>query len=374
MRVGFLYNAQLHQLPHSIPIAFELSARHPEFETLILGATDSHLAYARHLASHYPGQNCTFQEMKAPGIWRYFARSRQSQLPPKLWTLFSNRKLLNSLDALVVPERTSSILKRIGVTRPKLIWTGHGAGDRARAYDSRLRLFDFVLLQGQKYREQMAERGLLREDGCAVVGYCKFEVIDKVAPGRVKLFDNDRPTVLYNPHFQAGLSSWPVMGQQVLEFFRSSDAYNLIFAPHIRAFDTASAAERARLEAYGEAPHIHVDLGSERSIDMTYTNAADLYLGDVSSQIYEFIRQPRPCLFLNAHGADWRDNPFYTFWQCGPVVDRMERLDAGLRQAFSTEDWYSVIQRRLFDWTFATSETPPSVRGAEAVEMVLKAA
>lgn len=29
---------------------------------------------------------------------------------------------------------------------------------------------------------------------------------------------------------------------------------------------------------------------------MTYTPAADIYLGDVSSQSYEFLLDPRPCL------------------------------------------------------------------------------
>src|SRR3546814_2965461 len=49
---------------------------------------------------------------------------------------------------------------------------------------------------------------------------------------------------------------------------------------------------------------MHIDLGSERSIDMSYTGSADLYLGDVSSQVAEYLYRPRPCVFLNAQGVD----------------------------------------------------------------------
>ena len=43
------------------------------------------------------------------------------------------------------------------------------------------------------------------------------------------------------------------------------------------------------------APNLRFDPGSPASTDMTYTRAADIYLGDVSSQVYEFIAEPRPC-------------------------------------------------------------------------------
>src|SRR3546814_6362259 len=42
------------------------------------------------------------------------------------------------------------------------------------------------------------------------------------------LFDNDRPTVLYTPHFRPALSSWPKWGMAVLDLFANSNRYNLI--------------------------------------------------------------------------------------------------------------------------------------------------
>src|SRR3546814_13919965 len=66
-------------------------------------------------------------------------------------------------------------------------------------------------------------------------------------------------------------------------------------------------------------------LGSERSIDMSYTGSADLYLGDVSSQVAEYLYRPRPCVFLNAQGVDWQEDPNYRFWSLGPVIRSEER-------------------------------------------------
>jgi hypothetical protein len=39
---------------------------------------------------------------------------------------------------------------------------------------------------------------------------------------------------------------------------------------------------------------------------MTYTQTADVYIGDASNQVNEFIRTPRPYIFLNPDRIDWR--------------------------------------------------------------------
>lgn len=66
--------------------------------------------------------------------------------------------------------------------------------------------FDLVLMSGAKIRDRLQEAGLLKTDGYAIVGYPKF---DHCATAAVppRLFDNDRPTVLYNPHCSPRLSS-----------------------------------------------------------------------------------------------------------------------------------------------------------------------
>ena len=89
-------------------------------------------------------------------------------------------------------------------------------------------------------------------------------------------------------------------------------------------FGRRPQAERRRWERLAVPGRVIIDLGSERSLDMTYSRAADIYAGDVSSQVYEFLDRPKPCVFLNAHGIEWRDNPNFPNWDLGD--DRRELL------------------------------------------------
>lgn len=152
-----------------------------------------------------------------------------------------------------------------------------------------------------------------------------------------------------------------------MEFFAANDRYNLIFAPHIRLFETASTEERAAFKAFAEHPRIHVDLGGPAAADMTYTKAADLYLGDVSSQVYEFLRTPKPCLFLNSSQATWCGDPSFHHWLYGPVLENIERLGEALDQAFATHENYREAQVWGIEETFDITNVPGSVRAARAI-------
>jgi hypothetical protein len=78
---------------------------------------------------------------------------------------------------------------------------------------------------------------------------------------------------------------------------------------------------------------------------MRYTLAADIYAGDVSSQVYEFLLEPKPCVFLNAHGADWQNSPDYPMWRLGEVADSPERAIERIRTAFDDHPRFAELQR-----------------------------
>ncbi|CAN0544918.1 unnamed protein product, partial [Ectocarpus sp. 8 AP-2014] len=256
----------------------------------------------------------------------------------RLSSLKRSTELFRHFDALVVPETTTTFLKKNDQSdRPRLIFFPHGAGDRSIGFSPEIRRFDYVLLPGEKTRDRMLDAGVIRRDNHRIVGYPKFEAFAARPP--VKLFDNDRPTVLYNPHFDPLLSSWFRFGEQILAYFADQKDYNLIFAPHVMLFKRRLLASvehrmlrfRQQIDSrYTALDHIHIDTGSSRSVDMTYTSAADIYLGDVSSQIYEFIQQPRPAIFLNSHDAQWQGNANYSHWAFGPVLDDLSGLGAAL--------------------------------------------
>lgn len=377
-RIGFLFNHEhLHQIAHSAPIAFELARLDPLIEVLLLASSAAQLDYLQQLAARYPGTRCQLIRLRLPALWRPPARLLDAMLPyTRVAMLLANRALLATLEVLVVPEKTSLLLRtRFGLKGLKFVHTRHGAGDREVGFDRSSGGFDLVLLSGPKVRDRLQQAGLLRAQGHAIIGYPKFDLLRNAAP-LPKLFDNDRPTVLYNPHFSPRLSSWFRHGLAVLDYFHRSDRYNLIFAPHVMLFRKRLqiSIDRLRIERPGkiparfrDCPHLLIDTGSARSVDMTYTRAADLYLGDASSQVYEFLQQPRPCVFLDAHASAWQGDANYTHWQAGPVIDDISRLDETLARAFRSHAEWQPQQAALFAHSFDFGAKPSAVRGAEAI-------
>ena len=356
MRVAFLFNhAVSHQVPHAAPFAFVLSRDYPQIDVTIACSTPQELTLAWEIAALYPGQRCRMEMLALPwylklldpliSLWSFHRKQA---------VLRHNLDFFRGLDVLVSPEVHCVKLRRQpGLANLRMIRVRHGAGDRDGVFDERLRAFDFMLLPGRKYVDRLRGLGLLPEGDYALAGYPKFEVIQGFNRPVPRLFQNDRPVVLYNPHFDAAQSSWQTMGLQVLDFFAAHPEYNLIFAPHLVLFKRRLRHGAFLPRRYRRVANIHVDLGSSASVDMSYLRAADIYLGDVSSQVYEFLLQPRPCIFLNAHAIDWTDNPAYAHWPLGQVVDRVEPdLHQALQQAGAAQERYRSRQEQAFAYTF----------------------
>lgn len=365
MRVVFSYIGELHQVFHSLPLAAELTLRHPDIEVRIAGATLQHLDFIRRSLDRH-----------APTAWIEMDLLRPCLLPRIRWRskrrmLLRNLRYFRSFDAIVTPERSSLFLRRVGLGATKIIWSGHGAGDRAIGFAADICEFDYVLMAGRKIETRLLAGNLIRPGDYTTDVYTKFDWLRQATTER--LFDNDRPVVLYNPHFRDELSSWPLLGRAVLEFFVAHPQWNLVFAPHVRLFQRVAAATRRQLESYA-APNVLIDLGSERSIDMTYTRAADLYLGDVSSQAAEFVCRPRPCLFLNAHRVAWQGDPNYLMWKLGPVTETLDDFAAKLQSAFDSHPNFVETQRRYVAETFGSvaDGAPSAARGAEAIAAYLE--
>lgn len=351
-QVCFFFNAQRHQLLHGIATAVEL-ARLPQIDVYVVSPAEAHVDYAREVARRLGDTSITFVHARSALLDKAMSRTG-SVVPPKLLSLTLLARWLNTFDAICLPERTSIILKRLGVDQPRFVHLDHGAGDRAAGFDKRIRHFDFVLMAGAKHRERLMAERLVRPGNHAVVGYPKFEAADAIRDTDWYPFAQRRPVVLYNPHF-SDLGSWSFCAERVLAAFAAQNRYNLILAPHVRLLDSSSARERwaAMLARYEGLEQIHVDVGSDRAIDMTYTTIADLYLGDVSSQVYEFLRRPRPCLFLNPHGLDWAHDENYSHWRFGEVLSDAANLIDAVDRAFDQHHRYADVQVQAVALTFA---------------------
>ena len=383
LAVGFLFNHEaLHQVGHAAPLIAELRRSHPELDISVLTSSDEQMALIRSNLPADLSPSVSFIPLRLSSAAERINRVARYVAPFKrVAILRSNLDILGRFDALIVPESTTTTLKsRFGLDHLKLIYTHHGAGDRSVAFGDELKHFDFILMAGSKIRDRLLSLGLIEEGGYAIVGYPKFDnVLERVAhPPR--LFPNDKPTVLYNPHFEPRLSSFFTMGLQVLDLFAASRDYNLVFAPHVmlgkRRIHASLEHFTVRFrhdvpEKYLRHPHIRIDMGSESCVDMTYTLGADIYLGDASSQVYEFLLRPRPCIFLNSHRAQWVDNPDYLHWRLGPVVDDVSQLGNVLARAEADHASYQPVQEALFAKTIEISDVPSSRRAAEAVARFL---
>ena len=104
---------------------------------------------------------------------------------------------------------------------------------------------------------------------------------------------------------------------------------------------------------------------------MTYTRAADIYLGDVSSQVYEFLSEPKPCVFVTKPTTQWQGNPDYAHWLYGPVCHSVSDVMAALDRSMLDLPDYAQAQ---VEGRLAATGNPswnPIRRAANAVVSIL---
>jgi hypothetical protein len=346
LRVAFLAISQAHQYLHWLPLALRL-AREPGVEVTVLGSSPAGLNLVR---SYDPNGTLVLRRIWGPNI----RRDSLFTPPDRRLTLHLNHRLIGSYPLVVTTETTSAYLRRFRGFRSKLILLKHGAGDREGSYNRKHALFDLVLVNGAKHKTALLERRLLPEDKIKVVGNAKLE-LSPPAP----LPKGPRPLALYNAHFHQQLSSWFKAGPELLEEMARLPEWDFIVAPHVKL--------RRGPQIHGAAPNISIDRGSRRSIDMSYTRAADVYIGDVSSQVYEFIIQPRPCIFLNFGQVDWQGENTYAHWRLGQVIKQVEELGPALARAFDVQPSFEQAQIDMARYSIDPSPLPASVRQASAV-------
>jgi hypothetical protein len=382
MRIGFLFNHdQIHQVAHSLPIALALARTQSDAEIILATTNCRTEAEVMRLASDSLGGRLSHRRLTLVSPFSKTLARVSGPIAPsaKLLIYKDNLDFFRSLDVLVVSEKTSLVLKsRYGLDHLKIVHTRHGAGDREIGFNPESARFDHVLVSGGKVRDRLIRHAGVDPRKITIVGYPKFDLYGDM-PG-LGFPEDDRPVVLYNPHVSPHLSSWYKWGRQILDWFADQDEYRLIFAPHVMLFERplVVSIDKLRLGRPGgiqkrhlASPNIHIDLGSRASTTMAYTNRADIYLGDVSSQIYEFLLRPRPCLFADAHQTMWQGDPNYAHWAAGPVFDDIADLGKALARARKQQPMiFRPIQEQLFRYSFDLDERPSSERAAGVVARI----
>lgn len=382
MRIGFLFNHdQIHQVAHGLPIALALAKQGSGAEIIICSTNERITREIRALAGKSIDVELKLVELRlASKLSRGLDAFAGGVIPAaKLLIYRDNLEFFRSLDVLVVPEKTSLLLKdRFGLDRLKIIHVRHGAGDRAIGFNKASARFDHVLAAGPKIRDRLVSEAGVSPDKISVVGYPKFDLFPR--PPANGLESGRRPVVLYNPHVAPHLSSWYRSGREILGWFANHPEYELIFAPHIMLFERRIAVtiQPPRIGRPGSIPkevwqaeNIVVDTNSRALTTMDYLHRADIYLGDASSQIYEFLAKPRPCIFFNAHGFDWEHDKNFAHWHLGRVLNDVSQLDDALSSVFSEhQSRYLPLQQLMLKYTFDLASKSSSVRAAQVIMRV----
>ncbi|MBB5686185.1 glycosyl transferase [Sphingobium boeckii] len=344
--IGFLFVGGIHQMLHIAPLALALARRPDVAITAYVSVGD-----AKALAAMFAqldaetAPRIPVVPMVLPRWAKALRRLLGGNRGAKPIELLTTRRKLLTHDALFAAERTSTLLKRLPGRRPVMIHFPHGAGDRAKGFDPRIALFDHVLVAGPLIYQRTLAQGLATAENCTIAGSIKLAVLTGPdAPPPANPFADDKPIVLFNPHFDTRLSSWS-MAEALIDRIAVDGRFNLIIAPHARLYDRMDAAERARWRNRPAAPNIVFDFDSSKLGDMTYTRLADIYLGDVSSQVYEFLHRPRPCLFADAHGVNWRGNPDYQMWTLGDVCTTPDQIVDAIAHADERHARYRALQQ-----------------------------
>lgn len=346
-RIAFLSLSQAHQVFHWLPAALRL-AREPDVEVTVLSASAASLDFIR---SYDPGESLRLRRLWMPSL-----RPDGLFSPPKRRaTILSHYRTFASYPVIVTTETTSSLLYRLPGFSSRVIHLKHGAGDREGGYNRKHAHFDLTLVNGPKDKERLVARGLANDSNCLVVGYAKFEL----APSLSQQPAIDRPLALYNPHFDEKLSSWFRHGPRVVRAMEMIDGWNFVVAPHVKL--------KGGPKVRSGAANVSIDRGSVRSINMSYTEEASVYIGDISSQVYEFLRRPRPCIFLNFDGLEWQGNENYAHWKLGQVINHPEDLRGALDRACALQPQFAEAQQAAFNRSMDPSPEPASVRQARAI-------
>ena len=368
--VAFLFLGETLLIPHLFPIVEAVADQRPDLALDLWVATSTH----EQLLSGWSGHLPQVRVRRAPGFRRLPAAAPGDRpvLPPKLPMLLRLAPALARTSVVVCAEQTSLWLPRaFPWMRTRFVKTSHGVGSMSARDDKRRMAASYTLVPSEQERATYLDRGMA-PDAIEATGYVKAAFRQRT-PARALFTDqpaDGRPVLLYTPHWQPHRSSWPAWGAQVVDHLARQRDWNVILAPHQRLIERAPGV-RDVLARVAHLPHVHVDLDSFATVDGSYTAAADLYLGDTSSQLIEFLIRPRPAVFLNAHARDWVDDPAYAMWRAGEVVDDLSGLMPALARASARHADHAAVQHDIATAALGDASGAGAVRAADAVLRVL---
>lgn len=257
-----------------------------------------------------------------------------------------------------------------------------GLSDKRYLESARLISYDLVLFPGQKSVDKVklaTTLSWLKE--WYVVGYPKFDPYLNGQLSPLRLFSNNRKTILYAPTWVSQVTSMQIgqrsrFGESSLQIWslailqQLSGKYNLILKFH-------SNMNESKLDIYQQIQETieQHDLSGvvKTVIDdniLPYMHTADLMISDISSVCYEWLHFDRPILFANPApgkytvGDKITDNTFV--WQCGEVINQPDDILRLVDQEIAN-DHKAEIRNRIFRYAVFQPDGQAGERQAEHI-------
>ncbi len=363
--VAFLFLGETLLIPHLYPVLDALTKAAPQRPVDVWVATSMH----RDLIGGWLGDRPNVRLRRAPGFRDLGAwpAGRNPPLPAKLPLLARLAPRLMGTRLVVSAEQTSLWIPTLLPLRSRFVNILHGAGSMMNRDDRRRRAAVLTIVAAERERDALAAHGV-DPARIAVVGYVKSGFRQRTHAALA--FAADRPVVLYAPHWQRHRSSWWAWGAEAVRRVTATGRYNLIFAPHQRLVEKAPDV-RAFAAGLAGRNDVHVDLDSFAMVDGSYTAAADLYLGDTSSQVVEFLMLPRPCVFLDPAAVAWQGDPSYAMWAAGEVVTTIDAMMPALDRATARHSGFVAAQEAFATTSLGDSDGVAPDRAAAAILRLL---
>lgn len=363
--VAFLFLGETLLIPHLFPVLEALAQESPALRIDAWVATSMHAT----LLETWLGAGTQVRIRRAPGYrdlgdWAF---GRNPPLPAKIPLLARLAPRLLGTRLVVSAEQTSLWIPAVLPIRARFVNILHGAGSMMNRDDRRRKAATLTIVAAERERQALAAHGV-DPARIAVTGYIKagFRQRDHAGPA----FAEPRPVLLYTPHWQRHRSSWWDWGEAAVRAILATGRWNLIFAPHQRLAEKAPEVRSFARSLAGRGD-VHVDLDSFATVDGSYTAAADLYLGDTSSQVVEFLMRPRPCVFLDPHAAAWTEDPSYAMWTAGEVVVDRDAIVPALDRAAGRHPAFAAAQRAFASESLGDTDGIAPRRAAAIIRTML---
>ena len=353
-RVLFLYRPGIHHLFHSLYIAIELSKMQNEYEVCILNTgLDMHKIIKPEISRH----NANINYINRSVLFMVLNKSY-----PNIIKL--NKSILRKSDVILTASYgiPRDLLKN-NIRGKFVIFTRHGTGDGKFTFNKSLFEYDCVFIPSKKMYDQFREMSILDNlKNYLQIDYCKFDYLFYYPEKNLKIFNNNLPIILYNPHYNKKISSFYKDAENIVNAILESKKYNIILSPH-PLVNKWHFFDRIKLH-FPKSERLYKDWSSIHKVNFDYMKIADIYLGDVSSSIYEWLYFDKPMIFYNSHNIVWKNNPYYRFWNLGNIAANPEELLVYLDKSINISDSFAKIRKETKEYVFGDIDGKASYRTA----------